>query len=560
MPKFTPHFLTEFVNDIDANGYTQRIKDLAVTAQPNAVLIKFRTTQLTVPVIEIFSLIHDTNGKLIQNTSNHITTRFDFVSAALGNYFSEHQCRINALAQETNYSFRITAGNGALSQAVTTGTFRTGKRSVSFTVRDLLVYNDGDGSGSGEMEFVYGFYNENNERLKDGPVYYSDIDSGEVRHPFDKQQVFQNDHAPDWMAIYVKGQDDDHFAYTPFHPWNNAPIKLPEQPSHDENDDWVNADAFQYLEFPNEPGIHRVQFFLDSGPWGIHFVTTGWADVEVTPPSVPAKISQSAKSIQYKPKFKTTVTLNGHGQQGVVQNANGGRSLLATGPNGMLAIRLPLEKFQRIHQWKIIQERGVDSATIVAADNGIHTFTISSGIVKHRFECLDDSKESSGWQELGEGFLAPITASPLPDGTIPLTALKQNGSLCGMFFQCDFSKSKWVNLGDRLSGVIKIISQKHDLDIFNLSSEGTIFTAKWHPESAGELYWQSIDSVPFNYIFVDEEDEVLHIIGVSGDRQVHHLSRVHSQWSPRWTSLGTLDDLNMEEEPVTEPAMEEVFA
>jgi len=267
-------FIEEFLTETDTFAFTQRIRRLEITPQPNAVLFKFRTTQPTVPIIEIFYLTRDTQGTLVFPPDRLVTVKFDFLSAALGNHFTKHEGRIDGLDQDREFGYRITAGNGSKLPAIAIGSFKTGKRSASFVVRDIQVFNDGDPGvfgASGEMAFAFGFYNEQEDKVG-SRYYHGSISSGELRKlPFGTDPAFQTSAAPDWMAVYVRGQEDDHF-FTPFHEWMSAPLQLPTDPEHHENDDIVTADAFQRLALPNGLGNHRLGFSLDSGPWGIHYI------------------------------------------------------------------------------------------------------------------------------------------------------------------------------------------------------------------------------------------------------------------------------------------------
>lgn len=556
MPGATAKFINEFLKNQDVSGISQRIRNLEITPQPNAILFHFTTAQLTVPVIEIFLLAQTANGTILFLPQNLVTVKFDFLSALVGNHFTDHKGRIDGLAQDTSYCFRITAGNGALPAAIATGTFKTGRRSAAFVIRDILVFNDGDpgAKGAGELEFGFGFYNEAGDRvsMSDELNYYdNNLSSGKVVDlPFGTQPAFQTNHASDWMAVYVRGQEDDHF-FTPFHNWITAPIKLPESAVHFENDDIVVADAFQYIQLPNNHGNHRVNFSLDSGPWGIHYIVTGWADILVTDPVVLPNIPKSTKSLQTGWTPRQWGTLISIGQRVRIEHPDGKRSVMALGPNGLLALRLSAGKFHRNHDWKMIEKSGIDTAALVATEASLVIFAVSAGIVKYRVEPIGENKTATEWHEIGYDFQPLLSAIVWMHDTIVLTALGQDACLYGMLLPCDLMEGTWIKLGGNFAGSVVVVPGRRSVDLFGLTSEGNVLTAEWHPESQEELSWQSLEGEPFIYIYAGEEDTSTHVIGLTAERRVFSISREDDQWTSGWISLGTLDDVNMEEAETT---------
>lgn len=556
MPPISTKIIGEFLKDHDFIGISQRIRKLKITPQPNSILFEFGTNQPTVPVIEIFRLARTANGTIVFLPQDLITVKFDFVSALVGNYFTEHKGRIDGLTQDTDYSFRITAGNGALKAAVTIGSFRTGKRSAAFVIRDIQLFNDGDPGlkGSGEMAFGYGFYNDNGDRISpsDDPYYHNNnISSGAlINLPFGTVPTFITNNAPDWMSAYVGGYENDNF-FIPFHWWVKTPTKLPENPTHFENDDGVGADAFQYLQLPDSPGSHRVGFSLDSGPWGIHYITTGWADVQVTLPTTVPNIPKSAtvKQANWPPGIRAT--LRSVGQQVGIEHPGGLRSVMALGPNGLLALRLQAGKHRRNHNWKMIEASGVDSAALVAIQEGILLFTLSGDKVRQRVVSVGENRSDTEWHELGQGFRPPLSAVTLLNGAMVLTVLGQDGNLYGMLMQPDQGEGRWINLGGDFAGSVVVLPKRRSVAIFGLTPGGKVLTAEWYSEAQEDVSWQTLEGEPFGFLYAGEENGTTHIIGLTPDRQVFALSCEEGQWAARWTPLGTLDDVDMEDTDTT---------
>ncbi|MBU1822775.1 MAG: hypothetical protein KKG00_14870, partial [Bacteroidetes bacterium] len=445
-----------------------------------------------------------------------------------------------------------TAGNGALKAAVAVGSFKTGKRSAAFVVRDILVFNDGDPGlkGDGEMAFAYGFYNENDDRISHPDKHYygkRDISSGElVNLPFGTAPTFITTSAPDWMAVYVGGYEEDSF-WANFGRGVDAPLKLPDNPTHSENDDGVWADAFQHLRLPDTPGSHRVGFSLNSGPWGIHYITTGWADVVVTPPFTLPNIPKSAMMGKTTWTPRPWATLHSAGQQVKIEHPGGRHSVIALGPQGMLALRQPADRRSRSYNWKMIEAGGVDAAALVATRESIVLFALSGGGVRRRVAALEESEAATQWQALGEGFRPPLSAVRLREDSIALTVLGQDGHLYGMLMQPDQSEGRWIDLGGDFAGSVVVLPEKRSLDIFGLTPEGRVLTAEWQPQSQEEVAWQALEGEPLAFLYAGKENGSTHLIGLTADRQVLALSREDSYWDARWTPLGTLDDVDMED-------------
>ena len=546
MPSPTAKFIEEFIREIDTIGFSQRISNLEITPQPNAILFKFRTTQPTVPVIEIFELARDMQGNLHFLPGMLVTVKFDFISAALGNFFTEHLGRINGLKQDKEFSYQITAGNGSKPQAVAIGTFKTGKRSAAFVIRDIMVFNDGDPGifgASGQMAFAFGFYNENDDKVGN-QYYHSSISSGELRSlPFGTTPAFRTNTAPDWMAVYVRGQEDDHF-FTPFHEWMSAPEKLPSNTTHDENDDVVFADAFQYLALPNEWGTHRLGFSLDSGPWGIHYIVTGWVDVESEAPFVPPVITRSAQRLQTPWTPRPWATLNVIGQRAIVERPDGRRSVYGLGPNGVLARKLKSDDFQRSQNWEMIEAWGVEAVSIVATDDGDQIIAVSAGSVRQKLESVSVEETLSEWRDIGFGFQSHISAMPMPDGAIVILALGLDGTLRGMVLEHNTVQDEWTDLGHASVGHFVALPKRDCVEIFVLTPEGGIQTITWQPASKNGLLWRSLEGGNFTFIYVGEEQGSTHLIAVTHDRKVSLLSCENEVWLPSWISLGTLDSVD----------------
>ena len=135
-----------------AGGFSQGIHNLTVAPSVDAVTITFRTRQPTNPFIEI---INKDTGKPVfvsQKTDKRQVHQMDMASESPG----------NRLAQNTQHSYRIVAsamsGSPDPSDAISTGTFRTGSRTAEIFFDRIHVRNDGDPGlkGAGEFGFTFG--------------------------------------------------------------------------------------------------------------------------------------------------------------------------------------------------------------------------------------------------------------------------------------------------------------------------------------------------------------------------------------------------------------------
>ena len=347
------------------------------------------------------------------------------------------------------------------------------------------------------------------------------------------------------MSIYVQGTEYDFGLLSPFGTTVYAPIKLPSGTTHYENDDVVVADAFQYLALPNEWGTHRVGFSLDSGPWGIHYIITGWVDVEATAPVVRPAIPTSARSLQMAGKPRGWASLSSIGQRAMVEHPNGHRSVLGLGPNGLLARRLPSDKFQRRQNWKMIESSGVEAASVVATEAGLHIIAVSAGVIRHRLEPVSEQESAADWREIGSGFQAHLSAFVLPEEAIAVIGMALDGTLRGMVLGRNSARHRWTELGGAFVGRVIALPKEDGVEIFGLTADGDIQTAIWKPESKELLSWKSLKGEPFNFFYVGEEEGSTHVIAVTANRQVHLLSRVKKLWSRRWASLGNLDNVEI---------------
>ncbi|MGB7949511.1 MAG: hypothetical protein WCH75_17630 [Candidatus Binatia bacterium] len=133
-----------------AGGYSQGIHNLTVAPSVDAVTITFRTRQPTNPFIEIINQGTGKPAVFSKKADKRQVHQLDMVSEGF-----------NPLAQNTQHSYRIVAsampGSPDQSDAILTGTFRTGSRAAEILFDTIHVRNDGDPGlkGSGEFKFRF---------------------------------------------------------------------------------------------------------------------------------------------------------------------------------------------------------------------------------------------------------------------------------------------------------------------------------------------------------------------------------------------------------------------
>ncbi|MDB5240318.1 MAG: hypothetical protein JWP57_943 [Spirosoma sp.] len=120
-----------------------------------------------------------------------------------------------------------------------------------------------------------------------------------------------------------------------------------------------------------------------------------------------------------------------------------------------------------------------------------------------------------------------------------------------MLMQPGQTDGKWINLGGDFAGSVVVLLEKRSLAIFGLTPQGKVLTAEWDPQEQEEVRWQTIDGKPFSFLYAGKDNGTTHLIGLTADPQILALSRQHEPWSDRWTSLGTLDDVHIENTDTT---------
>lgn len=521
----------------------QRVKKLRITPRPNAVELAFETTKGTVPIVEIFREVRNSNGELQFSTDLLVKSVFDFLSAWLGNRFTVHNGRIPGLNQDTRYSYRITASDGSWPSAVVTGTFRTGTRSADFLIRDIQMFNDGDPGifgASGELEFSFGFYNDDGAWMGTNR-YFGNISAGEVRTwPLGKGSAFRFSNAPDRVGIFVRGIEYDLDLFSgSFKPADEPPLSLPETVGHYEDDDKTLAEAMQRFELPNTSGTFSLPLNLNSGPWGIHYVITGRVEGRVTSPLVLPEIPDSAKVQTIKPK--TIAALSFPGQQAIIQREASKPVIVALGPDGLLAYKhYPGRK----EGWKKIEKRNASSFTVVSGSAGkLEIFAVTDREILHS-QLDPDSETAVHWRTIGSGLQAPLTAIGLADNRLVLLTLDSSGVTQGLLFNETADKQDWQSLGGNFAGQVSALSKRNKVDMVAVTADGQVHASTWSVDSSHAPSWTPIGDrrVRLAAITKNDSNESV-IIAVTAEREALLVAYDEEQGSKKWTSLGNFDAL-----------------
>jgi hypothetical protein len=168
--------MVKAIPKLDVSRLIQRISGLVVTPEPNAVVLDFATNLPTSPIVEIYSLVKSPSGELVFDGGGAelLAVGFNFLPTPGS---TQHHARLTRLQQRRQCMYRITAGGGVLGGlAVVTGEFTTGRRDATVTVREILMFTDGDSGlgGSGELSFDFGVYDEDDNRV--APARVLDVD------------------------------------------------------------------------------------------------------------------------------------------------------------------------------------------------------------------------------------------------------------------------------------------------------------------------------------------------------------------------------------------------
>jgi hypothetical protein len=537
---------------------TQRIRQLRITPQPTSAIFTFRTVQPTVPVVEIFRSISG-NPALDMKPENLVTSAFDFIDAALGNLFTQHKAVMTGLPHSSRFHYRITAGDGSYPAAVVIGTFATCGRNVSVTVRDVMIWNDGDPGlkASGELSFVFGFYYD--QDLVANREYDANIESGEVRDfPFGKAATLVTGQVPDTFTVFVRGFEYDESFHSAWFP----PSVLPETLEAYENDDEVVVDTMQSFDMPQAPGHYSQPLGLKSVPGGIHYWINGRIDIEVLPPSeAPVVPSDFLADLQ---DIKSTVAhLEGVGSRGVVGGGTGGKDGkggknhgFAIGPDNTLYMKRPeAARWEKLDDGAAASNHGCTcdlTADFVRDDQDrIHMLTLRAGILSHASFSAKGRSDPPRFRAVGEGLQRNPTMVPAEDGTVYVFARNTDGAL-RVAPLTGSDRGRWTELGGNFAGPVTAHATRREIAIFGVTADGQPQGGTWRIGSSRKPDWavlgRGLGKTRLRHVDVLVQHAGIHLMVLAEDRRLLTLTRDRNgeAWSGSWKDHGSLDAFGFE--------------
>jgi len=547
------------VFDWDLLHKTQRIRQLRITPQPTAAIFTFRTVQPTVPVVEIFKSISG-NPALDMRPENLVTSAFDFIDAALGNLFTQHSARITGLPHSSRFHYRITAGDGTFPAAVVIGTFATCGRNISVTVRDLMIWNDGDPGlkGSGELNFVFGFYYDQDQVAR--REFNGDIDSGEVRDfPLGKGPTLVSGQVPDTFTVFVRGIEYDGGIGTSFHASYFPPDVLPEVMENYENDDEVVVDVMQSFDMPQAPGHYSQPLGLKSVPGGIHYWINGRIDIDVVPPSEPpfvpldltVIVDERKSAVAHLEGIGSLVGLGG-GTGG--KDGKGGKTLrFAIGPDTTFYMKRPeAARWEKLDDGAAAAGHGCacDLTAEIARDgqDRIHMLTLRAGQLSHASFSAKGRSDPPRFRPIGEGLQRNPTMVSVEDGIVYVFARNAEGAL-RVAPLTGTDRGRWIELGGNFAGPIAAHATRREIELFGVTPEGQPQGGSWRIGSSRKPDWamlgRGLGKIRLRHADVLNQHGQIRLLALAEDRRLLTLTPNGRSWSSTWKNHGSLDALGL---------------
>jgi len=528
---------------LDVSLLIQRISGLVVTPEPNAVVLDFTTNLPTSPIVEIFSLVKGPSGELVFDGGGAevLAVGFNFLPTPGS---TQHHARLTRLQQRRQCMYRITAGGGVLGGlAVVTGEFTTGRRDATVTVREILMFTDGDSGlgGSGELSFDYGVYDEDDNRVAQRE-YSTSISAGDLRNlPFGKAPAMSWPFAQDWLSMYVLGTeyDQDVFEFGEDH---DAPSTLPSQTKAYENDDEVAADAMQSFALPRTTGEHRVGFQLDTGPRGIFFITTGWITVVVNNPP-PTRYLRLGKV-----KSAPAAVMATRGSAAVAGLPDGKKTLFALSPAGQVAVNTAVRRW-RAPDWKVVSTGTADAAVVALLDEAeAAIFTVTGESLRvHRVRLDGDGTEAEA-VPLAEGVQPVLSLSDSQSGIAVVAVLGSGGEAWLLLAGAGEQPTPATDLGGSFSGPLAVAwIDDSSFEVAGVTTSGTVETARLDVATVRrservDAEWTAIDGEGIVAVCTITEDEQPLLVALSADRRVLTRTRTSAGWSDQWVDAGSFDE------------------
>jgi hypothetical protein len=536
------------VNEM-AGGFSQGIHNLTVAPGVDAVTITFRTRQPTNPFIEIINQDTGKPAVLSKKADKQQVHQLDMLSEGF-----------NPLAQNTQYSYRIVAsampGSPDPSDAILTGTFRTGSRAAEILFDTIHVRNDGDPGLKGSGEFKFRF--SGGDAATGAPLgnveFYgqASIDSGEdvavdcaVDIPV----------APRVLWAHVSATEDDRSFFDPG-ALGLCTIGILGDGSPGSSGKEIGACAVamvtEHFDISQTlGGISERPFQMSTGNFAIAYDVSGRLRVEAHA----GEWSQGFVEFRPLPFAQTPSPIGWvkpNGNAKFVQKQGGASSLIIS-PGGVLYHQAFEEKPKAKGSWTDLGGRFQGPVTAVAtAPDRVSLFGLSpDGAVLYKTHSPDAHPDQE-WQTLGGVFIGRIIAVPGADERIELFARSEDGLVSHLTLtERGQPQARWERIGGGVEGsMAALFSPRTGLSLFALGRGGEVLYkrrfpgAEWRP---GGQEWEQLGVASDGLLSAEwvGEDAVL-VAVVAPDETVRALA-----WSPYpdmppregWQILGTVNFL-----------------
>jgi hypothetical protein len=255
----------------------QCIQNLTVT--PHGTFADFSFTT-SLPALAMVQVSTQAPNKLASGDYSYIGIGNTLLLSPVG---TQHNAQPLELELNTMYHYLITVGSpqSPTTWAQWTGTFKTLRRQVTVTFKDIHVIDDSDDLSDGDFTFwfnVNGAWDDNHLYPSSGEMT---IGTGETVHPNYSKAILN---PPSSMGIAAYGVDDD--CDPPFDQCVegkapcDAAVAIVCDHGSDSEKDWATASGTIYTvtSGPNEVQTHT--FSIVTGDWNVQFSASGTFKVD----------------------------------------------------------------------------------------------------------------------------------------------------------------------------------------------------------------------------------------------------------------------------------------
>ena len=552
-----------------SSGFVQRIENVAVLPEPQAVRAWFTTSQPTVPIVEV------SNERLDARDPKQV---FDVKFHLFSPPITEHAYRLGEgerrLSQGTRHILHITAPATAyltMNPSVPTREvrFSTLLRRAVVRVNHIYVHSSGDGTSPGDLSIVLAVYDGEQGAMIGAP--YTRRGSVEGRTTVPINHAFTIERAPDSLTLYAFIVDSD----IPDFPVPGVGMPLPGMLSSGvepgqstgiayEKPYWAGGLVTRHVNLPRDTTDSWVQQLTMSPPVGVvNYLLDFTVEVRVWHP-----VEDSIPGIRRTKRVKRLPSVTaGIGAVGGVFGRDGSAHHVSIGPEQSLLVQrtAPPEAEQSEDRWQSLGPVWSAPVSLVADRAGtIHALTVDeNGTAQHR--CWTEDAEphpDEEWDSLGGTLIGPILAHQAADG-LYLFARGRDGTLqhrVGFAQGPGQRRSAWTSLGSCPDGSLEVVgSARAGVHLFAHDHQGDVhhksFDGKaWQP---GPTSWTRLgDSGGSKLLASAGDDGDVAVVALIEDGTVRWKEWRRGRWSPRdlrWESGPSIDALLDDAAPDQQP-------